>query len=33
VRDQIRTFVERMPEALKSEARNPISEDHERLTT
>jgi arsenate reductase len=33
VRDQIRAFVERMPEALKSEARNPKSEDHERLTT
>ena len=26
VRDQIRAFVERMPEALKSEARNPNSE-------
>jgi arsenate reductase (thioredoxin) len=26
VRDQIRAFVERMPEALKSEARNPKSE-------
>jgi arsenate reductase len=33
VRDQIRAFVERMPGALKSEARNPISENDERLRT
>jgi arsenate reductase len=36
VRDQIRAFVERMPEALKSEAkeaRTPKSENDERLRT